>query len=122
MPAEFSCGRCHPIGELGASERRHRIRAPPRPLEDIAEWVDRTVYIAGLAGDADLVLHLVVIGLKLVQSERPILHCRTFRNSPSAIAASGFAHDIEVPWVKPPALRPVMQRGAADRIHHRMNR
>ena len=122
MPAELSCGRGHPIGELGAAQGRHWIRAPARPLEDVAARVDGAIDVAGLARNADLVLDLVIIGLEFVQAERPVLHGRSFGNPAGAVAAARLAHDLEVPWIEPPALRPIVQRGAADCIHHGVDR
>ena len=38
-----------------------------------------------------------------------------------AVAPRRLAHDLEVPRIQPPALRPVVQRRAADGVHHRMD-
>ena len=121
MPAEPARGGRHVLGELGAGERRHRIGARARALEDVAALVDGAADIAGLAGDADLVLDLVVEGLELLEPERPVLHRRALGDARGAVAARGFAHHPEVPRIEPPALRPVVQRGAADRVHHGMD-
>ena len=45
-------GRGHHVREAGAAERRQRIRAPARPLEDVPSRVDRALDVAGLARDA----------------------------------------------------------------------
>jgi hypothetical protein len=121
VPAERSCGRRHPIGELGPAQRRHRVFAGARSFEDVAAVVNRVVDVTGLAGNADLVLHLVIAGLEFFQPERPIFNGRAFRNPRRTVTAPRLGHDLEVPWIEPPALRPVVQRCAADRIHHRMN-
>ena len=102
-------------------QRRHRIGARAGALEDVAALVDGAADIAGLAGDADLVLDLVVVGLELLEPERPVLHRRALGDARGAVAARGLAHHLEVPRIEPPALRPVVQRGAADRVHHRMD-
>ncbi len=48
-------------------------------LEDIAPLVELAHDIAGLPGNADFVLDLVVIGFQFLQSEGPIFHGRTVR-------------------------------------------
>ena len=121
VPAELARGARHAFGEFGAAQRRHRIAALARPLEDVAARIDDAVDVAGLAGHADLVLDLVVIGLELLEPERPILHRRALGHARGAVAPRRLAHHLEVPGIEPPALRPVVQRGAADRVHHRMN-
>src|SRR4029077_3110772 len=98
-----------------------RVIPRARPLENVAALVDRAFDIAGLAGNADLMLDFVIVRLELLEPEWPVLDGRAFRQPRRAIAARGLAHDLEVPRIEPPALRPVMQRGAADRIHHRMD-
>src|SRR5262249_57044970 len=115
MPAELARGRRHVLGEFAAGERRHGIIARARPLEDVTALVDCAVDVAGLAGDANLVLDLVVIGLELLEPERPILYGRALGDARGAVAARGLAHHLEVPRIEPPALCPVVQRGAADR-------
>jgi hypothetical protein len=107
LPAATAFGIA--LGELGAVQRRHRIFARPRSFEDVAALVDRAFDIAGLAGDADLMLDLVVVGLELLEPEWPVLDGRAFWQARCAIAARGLAHDLEVPRIEPPALCPVMQ-------------
>src|SRR5262249_447693 len=68
-----------------------------------------------------LVFDLVVPGLELLEPERPVLHGRAFGDAPCAVAARGLALGLEVPRVEAPALRPVMQRGSTDRVHHWMD-
>src|SRR3954469_4804459 len=113
MPAEPARRRRHVLGELGAGERRHRVFAGTRALEDVAALVDGARDVAGLAGDADLVLDLVVPGLERLEPERPVLPRGALGDARGAVAARGLAHHLEVPRVEPPALRPVVQRGAA---------
>src|SRR5262249_27863450 len=81
-PAEPARGHRHALGEFAAGERRHGIVACARSFEDVAALVDRAVDVPGLAGDANLVLDLVVIGLELLEPERPILHGRAFGDAP----------------------------------------
>jgi len=121
VPAEPARGARHAFGEFGAAQRWHRITALARSLEDVAAGIDDAVDVAGLARHADLVLDLVVIWLELFESERPILHRRTLGQACGAIAPRRLAHHLEVPGIKPPALRPIVQRGAADGVHHGMN-
>src|SRR5215475_352344 len=75
MPPQLVRGRCHALGEFGAPQRRHRIAAPARSLEDIAARIDGAADVARLARHANLIFDLVVIGLKLLKPERPILDC-----------------------------------------------
>ncbi len=37
------------------------------------------------------------------------------------MAALRLADDLEIPGIEPPALRPIMQRGAANSVHHGMH-
>ena len=67
-------------------------------------------------------LDLVVVRLELLEPERPVLDRRAGRDAAGAVAARRLAHDLEVPRIQPPALRPVVQRRAADAVHHRMDR
>ncbi len=64
--------------ELIAAQRRHRIRALAQPLEGVASWIDLAVDVARLTGDAHFVLDLVVVGLELVEAERPVFNGGTF--------------------------------------------
>ncbi len=120
VPAEAARRRGHQIDEAGAAQRRHRVRPLARTFEDVAARIDRALDVAGLARDADFVFHLVVVRLELVEAERPVFDRRSLRHARRAVAPGGLAHDLEVPRVEPPALRPVMQRGAADGVHHRV--
>ena len=89
-------------------------------FEDVAARIDRALDVAGLARHADLVLDLVVVRLELVVAERPVFDRRSLRHARRAVALRGLADDLEVPRIEPPALRPVVQRRAADGVHHRM--
>ena len=122
MPAESPRGAGHELREAGTAQRRHRVGAAPRALEDVAALVDHAADVAGLPGDADGVLHMVVVRLELVEPERPVLHRRAGRQPRRPVAAGGRARDVEVPRVQPPALGPVVERRAADGVHHRVDR
>ena len=74
VPAKPCGRRRHALGEPGAAQRRHRVGALARSLEDVTARIDLAVDVAGLAGNADLVFHLVVVGLEFLKPERPILH------------------------------------------------
>ena len=82
---------------------------------DVVPWGGRT--LEGTAGWEQFFGGL----LELFQPERPILDGRALWYASRAVAARGFADDLEVPWIEPPALRPVVQGRAADRIHHWMD-
>src|SRR5262249_45006188 len=73
MPAELARSAGHALGELGAVQWRHRVFACAWPFEDISALVDRAFDVAGLAGDADLILDLVIVRLELLKPERPVL-------------------------------------------------
>ena len=53
-------------------ERRQRIFATARRLEDVAAVDFLALQIAGLAGDAELVLGALVIGLEVGVAQRPV--------------------------------------------------
>ena len=118
MPAQRPRGRGHAIEIAGTAQRRHRVRPPPRRFVDVAATIDGAEYVAGLARHADLMLHQVVVRLELFVAERPVLHGGPRRKARAAVAAGGLAHHLEVPRRQAPALRPVVQRGAADAVHH----
>src|SRR5206468_2593885 len=73
------------------------------------------------ARHADFVLDLVVIRLQFAESERPVFDRRALWNSSGAVAALRLGDDLEVPRIQAPALRPIMQRGAADGVLHRVD-
>ena len=96
-----------------------RARAPSNVLP---RRIDRALDVAGLARHADLELDLVVVRLELLETERPVLDRRSLRYARRAVASRRLADHLEVPRIQPPALRPVVQRRAADGVHHRVNR
>jgi hypothetical protein len=121
LPAELFRGLRHVIGESAAAQRRHRIFALPRRFEDIAAWIDLALQIAALAGDAYFVLHQVVERLQIVVTDGPVFKSRTFGKRARAVAPRHLAARLEIPGMEPPALRPIVNRRAPDRIHHGMN-
>jgi hypothetical protein len=70
VPAEFTRRRSHQLGELRSAQRRHRVFAQARPLEDVAALIDLSLYVAGLTGHAELELNLVVVRFELIQSDK----------------------------------------------------
>ena len=122
VPPERPGGAGHHVGEAGAVQRRHRVGARARAFEDVAAAVDRALDVAGLARDANLHFHLVVVRLQLLEAERPVLDRGAGRQARRAIAPSRLARHLEVPGVQAPALGPVVQGGAADGVHHRVKR
>src|SRR5262245_33039929 len=122
MPAERPRRRRHAVEELVAAQRRHWIWTLAQTFEGIALGIDLAVDVAGLPRHADFVLDLVVVRLELVEAERPVLDRRALRNARRTVALLCFADDPEVPRIQPPALRPVVQAGAADGVLHRVNR
>ena len=119
-PAQFLRHVAHVIRKLRTTQWRHRVFTRARRFKNIAARIDLALDIAGLAGDADFVFDLVVIRLQLFVAKRPILHRAALGDARRAVAFGGITHHLEIPRIQPPALRPVMQRGAAYRIHHRM--
>ena len=79
MPAKRARRRRHEVRETGAAQRRHRILATSRSLEDIPASIDRAVDIACSAGHTDLKFDFVVIRLEFLVSERPVLDGTTRR-------------------------------------------
>src|SRR5262245_33047335 len=118
MPSQRAGGAGHFFSESGRAQWRHWKLAFARRFEDVAALVDFSIDIAGLAGDSDGVLDLVVKRLEFVVAERPVLNRRAFGNTRCAIASDRFTPDFEVPWAKPPALSPIMDRGSTHGIHH----
>src|SRR5262245_11668264 len=121
MPAEPAHGSAHHLSEARSAKRRHRILARARTLEDIATPIDAPVDVARLAGGADLALAAIVVRLELFETERPVFDGRSFRDARAAIATGRLAHDLEVPRAQAPALCPVVERGSANGVHHRVN-
>src|SRR5262252_11082017 len=108
MQTDFRGRRGHHLGEAGSPERRHRIVAFPRTLEDIPAPVQSSIDVARFTRDSNFTLHVVVIRLEFLVAERPILDRRAFRNSRSAISPFRLTDDFEVPGIDPPTLSPVM--------------
>ncbi len=121
VPAELCRRARHHVRKFGAAQRRHRIVALARSFENIAALIDPAADIAGLSRHADLMFDDVVSGLQLIETEGPVLDRRAFGNACGTVAARRLAPDLEIPRIEPPALRPIMQRGPADRVHHRMD-
>ena len=122
MPLELPRRRRHHFREPCPSEWGHRVFAFPRPLEDVAARIDLPIEVSGLTRHAELVLHLLIMRLELVEAERPILHGGSLRDSRGAIAPGRLAHDFEVPGIEAPALSPIVERRPPDGVHHWMNR
>ena len=120
MQADVVRGSRHQVREAGAAKRRHWIFAFPRAFEDVPTFVQCSVDIAGLTGNSDLSLDPLIVRFEFFITERPVLDGRSLRNSRGAVPAFGFADDFEVPGIEPPALTPIMDGGAANRIHHGM--
>src|SRR5262249_26260027 len=84
--------------------------------------IDHAFHVAGLSRHAERVLDLVVVRLELVETQRPVFHGGTPGNSLRALAPLRLAHDAEVPGREAPAPPPLVQRRAADAVHHRVDR
>src|SRR6185436_14917138 len=91
------------------------------PLEDVAARVDLPIQIASLARHANLGFNELVVRFELLETEGPVFDRRSARDPRRAVAAGRLAHDLEIPRIETPALRPVMERCSSDRVHHRMD-
>ena len=120
LPAQRAGRVGHPVQKTGPAQRRHRIVACSRSLEGIAASAFLPLHVPGLPGDADLVFDPVVVRLEFVVPEGPVLDGRAGRQPRPSVAPRRLADDLEIPRVETPALGPVVQGGAADRVHHRM--
>ena len=122
IPAERAGSRRHLLVPVAPPQRRHRVLAAARRLENVSASIDLSVDVACLARHTELALRDVVVALDLVDAERPVFHRRSGRDARGTVTFRGFADDLEVPRAQPPALRPVMKRRSANAVHHRMKR
>ena len=120
LPAERQRGLVHVIQIIASAQRRHRIFALPRTFVNVARRIQLALNVARLARNAHFVLHDVVVRLQLVVTDGPILERRSFRKQTRAVAFDRFRARLEIPRLQPPALRMIVNRRAADRVHHRM--
>ncbi len=120
MPAQLPGDLGHVIRERGAAQGRHGIIPLSRRFKNVACRIELPLNVPGLAGDADFLFHDVVIRLQIVVGDGPILQRRPRRNRTRAISPDHFGSRFEVPRFEAPALRPVVNRRASDRVHHRM--
>ena len=113
-------GLRQPLEEGGPAQRRHGILPGTRSLEGVPARIDRPADVPGLARHADFPLHHIVVGLELIVVERPVLDRRSRGDPVRSVSPRRLAHDTEIPRVQPPALGPVVDRRATDRVHHRV--
>ena len=69
IPAQRLRGLRHVIQKIGGAQRRHGIFALARAFINIARRIELALNVARLAGDADLVLHDVVVRLQFVVAD-----------------------------------------------------
>jgi len=120
MPAQQSRRRYQFVHVAGHPKRRHGVFAFARRFENVAALVQFARDISGLTGNSYRIFHFLVIRFELVVRERPVFDGRTLRDPRRAVAPDCLASHLEVPGIEPPALPPVVHRGAADGIHHLM--
>src|SRR4029077_21155186 len=108
----------HHLGEVGVAQRRHGVLAGARAFKDVALGIDPALEIARLAGDADFVFDGVVERFEIVVGEKPVFDRRTLGDRACAIAAHSLRAHLEIPRVKSPTVGVVVNRGAADGVHH----
>jgi len=97
-------------------ERRQRIFATARRLEDVAAVDLLALQIAGLAGDAELVLGAVVERLEVGIAQRPIRDRGILRDRLGAVALNRVRARAEVVLVHAPGHGAVMDGAAAGLI------
>jgi hypothetical protein len=97
-------------------QRRERITAAPRRLEDVAPVDLLALQIAGLSGDADFVLGAIVIGFEIGVAQRPVDERGIFRNRRGAVALNGVRAHPEIVLVKSPGNGAVVNGAAAGLV------
>src|SRR5689334_11735191 len=118
LPAERTRGRLHVLEIFSGAERRHGVLALPRTLIHIARGIEDAAKVAGLPANADFEFDGVVVRLELVVADWPILDCRVLWKIARAVAVPGFGNGFEIPRLQAPALRVIVNRRAADGVHH----
>src|SRR5579862_5920987 len=104
------------------AQRRHGVLLLPWAFKDVAFCVERSTNVSCLPGNANRVFHLFVIRLEILIGKRPVLDRRTGRDGGRSVAANALTSYLEVPFRQAPTLSPVVERCAADTIHHRVIR
>src|SRR5215471_10961157 len=120
MPAERFSSSNHFLHVSAGAERRQWILAPARSLEKVSGLILFSTDVSGLTRNADLVFDFVVVRFEFFVGEWPVFDRRTLGNTRRPIAPDRFGANFEIPGIQSPALRPVMHRGAADGVHHRV--
>ena len=101
---------------LVLGERRQRIFALTRRLERVAAVDLAALQIAGLAGDAEVILDLVVERLEFGIAQRPVGERGVRRDRRQPIAFDGIGAGAEIVLVQAPRHRTVMHGAAAGLI------
>ena len=83
-------------------QRRQRIFAAPWSLENVAAVDLGAFEIAGFAGDAELILGLIVERFELGIAHRPIRERRVGGDGVFAVALEGLGADTEIVFVHAP--------------------
>src|SRR5271166_6402230 len=109
------------ISEAAAAQGRHGILALARPLVDVTSRIDFALKIPSLARHSHFMLDDVVVRLQLVVTDGPVFQGRSHGNRARPVAPRGFRTSLEIPWIQPPALRPIVDRRSSHRVHHGMN-
>ena len=121
LPPQFLRRFHHQIAEPGAAQRRHGIFTTPRRFKHVAARIDGPADISSLTRNTQFVFHRVVVRLQVLIGQRPVFQGGALRNCADAIPFHGFSSGTEVPLLQAPALRPVVDGGSADGVHHGMN-
>src|SRR5262245_54498165 len=89
-------------GALVQAQRRQRVVATARRFEHVAAVNLLSLQVAGLAGDAELVLGALVIGLEVGVAQRPVGERGVFRNGGCAVTRDRMRARAEVVLVQAP--------------------
>ena len=116
MIPELLAGRVEVDADLVELERRQRVVALPRRLEDVAAGDLLALQIAGLARHADLILDTLVVGLELGVAQRPVDDRGIFRDCSLAVALDGVRAHPEIVVVEAPGDRTVVHGAAAGLV------
>src|SRR6516162_1452443 len=101
---------------LVGEQRRQGVIAPPWRLEDVAAIDLAAGKIAGLAGDAQLVLGAVVERLQLRVAHRPVRERRVLRDDGCPVALDGMGAGAEIVLVHAPGNGAIMYRATAGLV------
>src|SRR6185312_909829 len=92
---DLLCRLVEEHGRVAAFERRQRICASSRSLERVAAGLYLALEVASLSGNSAEILELVVVGLKLLVGDAPVLNRHVGRNKVLAVTRFGVTANLE---------------------------